>query len=310
MSEPILDLREFRDFENLELFAQKVVEGFITGLHKSPFHGFSVEFAEHRIYNPGESTKNIDWKLYGRTDRLYTKRYEEETNLRCRIVIDSSGSMYYPLERLDAIEQPNKVLFASVAALALINLLKRQRDAVGLSCFGNHEVQTATKSTIRHHKLIISELEQMLQSYREGSEAKTNLAESLHIMAQNIHRRSLVILFSDLYDWVDKEDELMDALQHLKYNKHELIVFWTTDHSTELSFDFDERPYRFVDMETGKAMKLNPCEVKEAYQQKMTAFREKVKMACLQYKIELVEANVAQGYQAVLQAYLRKRNKM
>ncbi|MDZ7847020.1 MAG: DUF58 domain-containing protein [Owenweeksia sp.] len=157
-----IDLQQFREFENLEFFARQVVEGFITGMHKSPFHGFSVEFSEHRIYNPGESTKNIDWKLYGRTDRLYTKRYEEETNLRCRIVMDTSGSMFYPKERMLEVENPNKILFSIISSLALMNLFKKQRDAVGLSLFGNYQVQTEARSTFQHHKAINTEFWKVL----------------------------------------------------------------------------------------------------------------------------------------------------
>lgn len=310
MKEETLDLQHYRDFENLEFFARQVVEGFITGLHKSPFHGFSVEFSEHRIYNPGESTRNIDWKLYGRTDRLYTKRYEEETNLRCRIIIDGSGSMFYPENRMGDVENPNKFLFSSIASLALINLLKRQRDAVGLSMFGDVEVHTEARSTYQHHKMITTEMYKALNGYNRGSGAKLGMAKTLHQVAQKVHKRSLIILFSDLFEMMEDEETIFDALQHLKYNKHELVLFWTTDKRTEVDFDFGEKPYRFVDMESGDVLKLNPSEVKQKYLEEMKSFKERLELKCLQYQIDMVEVDVAKGYHAVLQAYLLKRKRM
>lgn len=310
MKEETLDLQHYRDFENLEFFARQVVEGFITGLHKSPFHGFSVEFSEHRIYNPGESTKNIDWKLYGRTDRLYTKRYEEETNLRCRIIIDSSASMFYPENRMGDVENPNKFLFSSIASLALINLLKRQRDAVGLSMFGDIEVHTEARSTYQHHKMISTEMYKAVAGYKRNDSAKQGMAKMLHQVAQKVHKRSLIILFSDLFEVMEDEEAIFDALQHLKYNKHELVLFWTTDKRTEVDFDFGEKPYRFVDMESGETLKLNPSEVKQKYLEEMEAFKEHLQLKCLQYQIDMVEVDVSQGYHTVLQAYLLKRKRM
>ena len=310
MTDSILDLQHYRDFETLEFFARQVVEGFITGLHKSPFHGFSVEFSEHRIYNPGESTKNIDWKLYGRTDRLYTKRYEEETNLRCRLILDASPSMFYPEDRMGNVEKPNKFLFSSIASLALINLLKKQRDAVGLSLFGNHELHTEAKSTFQHHKMISTEMYKVLAGYDRKQEQAQGLVQSLHHVAQKVHKRSLIILFSDLFDMMEEEEAILDALQHLKYNKHELVIFWTTDENTELNFDFGDKPYRFIDMESGDVLKLNPGDVRSEYLKEMKEFKDRLKLKCLQYKIDLVEVDVSKGYHAVLQAYLLKRKRM
>lgn len=306
-----IDQQHFRDFESLEFFARQVVEGFITGMHQSPFHGFSVEFSEHRIYNPGESTRNIDWKLYGRTDRLYVKRYEEETNLRCRLVLDTSGSMYYPTGRQWNVEEPNKILFSVIASLALMNLFKKQRDAVGLSLFGQREVHTDARSTFRHHRAINTEFIGALEhkSRPLGADEKS-MAESLHYIARQIHQRSLVILFSDLFEMLEQEEALFDALQHLKFQKHEMIIFWTTDRQTELDFSFADKPYRFEDLETGARVKLNPSRVREAYHQKMSAFAERLRLKCLQYRIELVEADVSEGYNRILQNYLLKRKRM
>ncbi len=150
---------KLQQFSHLELIAKQVVEGFITGLHKSPFHGFSVEFAEHRLYNTGESTKNIDWKLYGRTDKIFVKRYEEETNLRCQIIIDNSSSMYFPIEK----DKQNKITFSVYCAAAMIQLLKVQRDAAGLSTFSEKiELHTQAKSSPVHYKMLFNELEKLL----------------------------------------------------------------------------------------------------------------------------------------------------
>ena len=310
MEQAKIDIGNFRGLEHLEFFARQVVEGFITGLHKSPYHGFSVEFSEHRIYNPGESIRNIDWKLFGRTDRLYVKRYEEETNLRCNLVVDTSSSMYFPQEKIDDPQNPNKLLFAATASLALVNLLKKQRDAVGLHLFGNREVHTPTKTTLQHHKVINLELYKALQDSFLKRKPEVNLAEGLHRMAQASHKRSLIILFSDLFEFAENEDEILDAFQHLKHQNHEIIIFWTTDHQHELELDYESRPYRFVDMETGQELKLNPGETRKAYQKGVQEFRERLKLKCLQYRIDLVEADVSKGYFPVLQSYLLKRKKL
>jgi len=216
----LLDNLEVRDLGNLELLAKQVVEGFIIGLHKSPFHGFSVEFAEHRLYNPGESTKNIDWKVFARTDKLFTKRFEEETNLRCQIVIDASSSMYFPKE-----SESNKLQFSSLAAAALMNLLKKQRDAFGLSIFDsavrNH---TKAKSSTAHYRLLLTYLDKLLNNPEDNK--TTAAAQALHQIADSIHRRSLVVIFSDMFEQSEATDQLFSALQHLKHNKHEVILLF------------------------------------------------------------------------------------
>ena len=213
----MIDRKNIQTFENLELLAKQAVEGFITGLHKSPFHGFSVEFAEHRLYNTGESTKHIDWKLYVRTDKMFVKRYEEETNLRCRIILDHSSSMYFPKLEKPTLEEPNKMLFSICCTAALMNLLKRQRDAVGLSIFSeNLELHTSERSTTQHHQLLLHELEKI---WNHQVEQKSTFAvDALHEIAENINKRSLVILFTDMMDNSEQTDELYAALQHLKFN--------------------------------------------------------------------------------------------
>mgnify|MGYP003648178740 FL=1 len=307
INEDLLNIGEYRDFEHLEFLAKQVVEGFITGLHKSPFHGFSVEFSEHRIYNPGESTRNIDWKLFGRTDRLYTKRYEEETNLRCRFMLDCSGSMFYPEEGMANVKEPTKILFSVIATLALMNLLKRQRDAIALSLFGSSDLQTESGSTIKHQKALSTELYKVLEGYHRGGQAKISLIDQLHLMAERTSRRSLLIIFSDFYEVQEQPEEFYSALQHLKHGKHEIIVFWTTDNRTEMDFKFESRPYKFIDIESGESFKLNPQDYRSAYVERMQTFKDELKQKCLQYKVDFVEADVRQGYHQVLQSYIIKR---
>ena len=289
--------------KNLELLARQVVEGFITGLHKSPFHGFSVEFAEHRIYNTGESTRNIDWKLFARTDKLFVKRYEEETNLRCQIVIDNSSSMYYPEEGI------NKISFSIYAAASLIHLLKRQRDAAGLSIVNEVlEFNSPCTSNSVHQKLLFSKLEQLRNA--PPKLRKSNLASNLHQIAEVLHKRSLVVVFSDMLQSGGNEEELAAALQHLRYNKHEVILFHVTDKKTEVDFDFDNQPYLFTDSESGEKIKLFPQQIKEQYLTQLAQFRHQLKLRCAQYKIELIEAEVGNDFSQILIPFLAKRSKL
>ncbi|RYD77707.1 MAG: DUF58 domain-containing protein [Sphingobacteriales bacterium] len=293
-------------YGNLELLAQQVVEGFITGLHKSPFHGFSVEFAEHRQYNNGDNVKNIDWKLFAKTDKLYSKRFEEETNLRCQFVIDVSSSMYFP--------QPknNKLTFSIQATASLMYLLKKQRDAFGLSLFTDEILLNShAKSTTVHQKYLFTQLEELL--LRPKINARTNLSEALHQVAELIHKRSLVIIFSDLFNTqnsADKTDDFFDALQHLKFNKHEVVVFNVVDKSKEVNFDYENRPYQFVDMETGEAVKVNTGQVKENYVNAVSSYRQQISLKCAQYKIDLIDADINEGFYPILQSYLIKRQKL
>lgn len=301
-----------KQFSQLELLAKQVVEGFITGLHKSPFHGFSVEFAEHRLYNTGESTRHLDWKLYARTEKLFVKRYEEETNLRCQIVIDTSSSMYFPVADNAGVDNVNKVGFATYAAAALVHLLKRQRDAFGLSLFSDDvHVHTDARSTQVHAKLIFNELEKLLKPMQADQRKGSSGAQALHQIADKIKRRSLVIVFSDMLENSDKsQDDLWAALQHLRHNKHEVILFHVADKRQELDFEFENRPYRFIDMESGEELRLNPADVKEAYLASMVDFGKQLKLKCGQYGIELVEADINRKFDQVLLPYILKRKKL
>tara|TARA_B100000963_G_scaffold105554_1_gene91605 strand:+ start:217 stop:1137 length:921 start_codon:yes stop_codon:yes gene_type:complete len=302
----MLEKRHFKKIDNLDLLAKQVVEGFITGLHKSPFHGFSVEFAEHRLYNSGESTRYIDWKLFARTDKLFVKRFEEETNLRSRIIIDQSSSMYFPYEKTSSTSKYSKIHFSIVCAAALIHLLRRQRDAVGLSLFSDIiNLHTSEKTSIKHHQFLIYKLENAL---KQNFLMKTsNLVDGLHQIAENIHKRSLVILFSDMFDNTKKSSELLSALQHLKFNKHEVILFHVMDKSKEFKFDYENRPYKFIDMETSEEIKLTPNEIRKNFINNSKKFQEDLKLKCLKNKIDYVETDVNKGFDSVLLSYIRKR---
>lgn len=297
---------DLQDFGNLDLLARQVVEGFITGLHKSPFHGFSVEFAEHRQYNNGESVKNIDWKLYGRTDKLFVKRFEEETNLRCHLVLDVSSSMFFPENEF------NKLLFSVYSAASLMYLFKKQRDAFGLSYFSDKlELFTPAKSTAVHQKFLFSELEKLMN--RKSKQQKTAVASSLHEIAELLHKRSLVIIFSDMFERGTNEDslnEIFSALQHLKYNKHEIVIFNVLDYKKELEFKYEDRPYHFVDMETGEELKIHSTQVRNAYIKSVRSFHESLKLRCAKYHIDLIDADINVGFYQVLHSYLIKRHKM
>ena len=298
-----------RNLGNLKLLARQVVEGFIIGLHKSPFHGFSVEFAEHRLYNQGEPMKNIDWKVFARTDKLFTKRFEEETNLRCQIVIDSSSSMYFPEVTKQSKDYINKLRFSAIAAASLMNLLLKQRDAFGLSIFDDDlRQQSNVKASTSHYRLMLTYLDQIIHNPERNR--STSAAKSLHQIADSIHKRSMIIIFSDMFEQTANTEELFSALQHLKHNKHEVVLFHVVDKSKEVNFEYTNRPYLFIDMETGEKVRLQPSQVKENYVNQMKSFMEELQFKCLQYKIDFVEADIHKGFRTILQSYLVKRARM
>jgi uncharacterized protein (DUF58 family) len=305
-----IDSEAPRRFGNLELLARQVVEGFITGLHKSPFHGFSVEFAEHRIYNPGESTRHIDWKLFARTEKLFVKRFEEETNLRCQIVIDNSSSMYFPSygQRSD---MPSKIGFAVESAAAISYLMRKQRDAVGLSIISDQtEIHTKARSSGLHHQVLLGHLGKLYQKENQALNKTSNTSEILHYLAENIHKRSLVIIFSDMLENESKPEKVFSALQHLKHNKHEVILFHVYEKNKELNLEYDHRPMKFIDMETGQELKLNPADIKNQYVARMTDFFNEIRLKCMQYHIDFVPADINEGFEKILLSFLIKRSKL
>ena len=303
------NLEEFQDFDNLELIAKEVVEGFITGLHRSPFHGFSVEFSQHRQYNEGESTRNIDWKLYGRSERLYVKQFEEETNLRCQLVIDTSSSMLFPYHKGEKF-QFNKLSFAVYCSAAIIYLMRRQRDASGLTLFSNKvEFHVEPRLSSVHLDLMYSQLGDLLKPEKSALKKSTNAVEVLHQIADNIHKRSMVVIFTDMIESADTE-EIYQALQHLKYNKHEVLLFHVTDKKHEEELVYSNRPHRFIDLETGEQIKLKPQEVKREYAKMMKQYVDELKLKCGQFHIDIIEADINDNFRHVLQSYLIKRGKL
>jgi uncharacterized protein (DUF58 family) len=289
-------------FKHLELLANQVVEGFISGMHKSPFHGFSAEFAEHKVYNQGESTKYIDWKLFAKTDRLYTKRYEEETNLRCHLIIDNSSSMHYPKLKEGEPFYESKIGFSVLASAVLMNLLKKQRDAVGLSVFSDaYEYYAPEKGSDRHHRMILNKLEDLLENPKVPKPTET--VTFLHQIAEKLHRRSMIVLFTDMFQ-EGEETALFNALQHLKHDKHKVVLFHVIDEKRELNFDFDNAPRKFIDVETGESVNLFAENIKETYEKNVESYFKKVAMTCAQNKIKYVPVNVGANFEKILTTYL------
>ncbi len=291
--------------DNLELIARQVVEGFIIGLHKSPFHGFSVEFAEHRLYNPGDPLRHIDWRVYGRTDKLFVKRFEEETNLRCCIMLDTSSSMHFPKDG----NKPSKLQFSCVAAASLMQLLKRQLDAASLALFDQQvNYLSPARSANSHYRMLTNELQRVMDNPVENK--TTNASKAIHLIAEQMHKRSLIVIFSDMMDDADNIEELFSAIQHLRYNKHEVVLFHVADGEQEIYFEFENRPYEFVDMESGDRIKLQPQQIKEQYVTRMKEFREMIENRCHQYQVDRVAVDLSKPVEEVLHAFLIKRNKL
>lgn len=280
---------------NMELVARLVVEGFITGLHKSPYHGFSVEFAEHRQYMPGDEPKHIDWKIYGKTDRYYIKQFEEETNLKSYIILDASRSMAYSSNG-----KMSKLEYASYVAAALSYLMVQQRDAVGLTVYDEkvriHMPPHASKSYL---KAILKQLE-----LTEGSN-KTGTAASLHQIAERIKRRGLVIILSDLFD---KPNEVATALKHFRHKKNEVIVMQILD-PLERTFAFGSDAV-FRDMETAEEITTQPHHLQKAYQEEMKKFLDYYKKECRENNIDYVLLDTSTPFDTALFQYLSKRKMM
>ncbi|HEY9535174.1 MAG TPA: DUF58 domain-containing protein [Mucilaginibacter sp.] len=300
------DDQQIQQLANLELLARQVVEGFITGLHQSPFHGFSVEFAEHRLYNNGESVKNIDWKLMARTDKLFVKQFEEETNLRCYLLLDTSSSMNFPEKGID------KLQFSIYAIASLMYLFKKQRDAFALGVFSDKmDWISPVKSTSAHLFYLYAELEKLYSNPKKNT--ATNITQVLHQVAEQIRKRSLVIIFSDMLENdldPEKMNALFAAIQHLKYNKHEVVIFNVTDKQKEHDFNFDNRPHHFIDIESGDEVKVHPGKIREAYQSALQNYKRQLELKCAQYHIDMVDAAISNGYYNILKSYLIKRNSM
>jgi uncharacterized protein (DUF58 family) len=278
----------------MELRARLVVEGFIAGLHRSPYHGFSVEFAEHRPYMPGDPLKNIDWKVFSRTDRYFVKEYEEETNLKAYLLIDTSGSMGYSSNGTSKLE------YTSYLSAALSYLMLKQRDSVGLVIF-DQKIQKylPPKSAVSHLHVLLTQLDQLRPSQT------TNVAEALHEMAERIKRRGLIILFSDLFD---SPEAILSGLKHFRHRKHEVIVFHVLD-PKERYFDFSQEAI-FKDLETGQEISTSPYQIGDEYRKSINKWIERFTLECRQSLIDYVLLDTRVAFDEALFAYLSKRERL
>ncbi len=292
----VLDPQVVSRLGRLDLKARLVVEGFISGLHKSPFHGFSVEFVEHRQYMPGDPLKSVDWKVYAKSDRFYVKQYEDETNLRAHLVVDHSASMGWA-SRPGAV---TKLEYARSLAAALAYLMLHQQDAVGLLTFAE-KIETFVPARARrsHLQVLLRELDRMAPGGR------TALGESLHHLAERVRMRGLVILFSDL---MAPPESVLSGLAHFRHRHHEVLVFHILD-PAERTFDFGE-PATFVDQETGEEVALEPWEVRGHYKEKMSAWLERYRSECRRTQIDYVPLDTSTPYDEALFAYLEKRRRL
>lgn len=280
---------------NMELRARFVVEGFLVGLHQSPYHGFSVEFAEYRQYNPGDSVKNIDWKAFARTDRYYIKEFEEETNLRAYILLDASGSMAYRSG-----ERISKFEYASYLAASFAYLMIGQKDAVGLSIFDTKIREERPSRSARVH---LFELLRLLEKTTIGGE--TSAAEVFGEVAQRTRRRGLVLILSDLYD---DPDAIVRSIKLFRYRGHEVIVFHIVD-PMEMTFDFKTEVI-FEDLETSEKVQTQPWVIREEYQRKFLGNIEKIRHALEDSRIDYELIDTDKSFDSALMAYLHKRSKL
>ncbi len=303
---------DLQRFSNLELLARQVVEGFITGRHRSPFHGFSVEFAEHRHYRTGESTRFIDWKLFARSDKLYVKRYEEETNLRCHLVLDVSASMRYPTDKGGKAGQRSKLFFSIMAAAALIELMQKQRDAASLTLFSDKlEASTEAKMSKSHQRLLYKMLEEALEA--QNKHAAVDPAKVLHELAERLPKRGLVVVFSDFTQpdqpLEEQQQAFDDALGHIKHKGHEVVLFHVVSKKEELELNLGDAPLRLIDLETGKEVKARPEQIQEKYRKKMQEHVEAMRYIAVKYGMDWHEADADAGFDEVLWKYLVRRKK-
>ncbi len=300
--------------DTLELRARLIVEGFITGLHKSPYHGFSVEFAEHRPYNAGDEPRHVDWKVYAKSDRYYVKQYEEETNLRHYVVLDTSRSMRYQGEA-----PVTKLEYGATLAAALHYLMARQRDATGLVAFDDRvHTLVPPKSTPSHLRGLFARLDALMNAEPEKPDkgdkrpaaGRTAAAAALDEVAERIHRRALVVVITDLFENVAAHEALLKALRHLRHRGHEVLVFHILDAATERRLAFPDVPVAFRDMETGEEVTLQPAQLRESYREAVTAFTERFRRRCREMHADFVELDTAQPYAEALLAYLNKRRRL
>ncbi|MCC5914166.1 MAG: DUF58 domain-containing protein [Balneolaceae bacterium] len=294
----------------LEMKARHIVEGFISGLHRSPYHGFSVEFAEHKPYNQGDDFRHIDWKVYGKSERFYVKRYEAETNLRAHVVLDISSSMDFK-----HFADWSKLQYSIHLAASLMYMLHRQRDACGLILFDDDiREEYRARSSQKHLRHLYSRLEEWLSDAsgsRDTLERRSSAsARALDNLAERLKKRSLVIVLTDLFENVENHDALLSSLRHLRHEKHEVLLFNVLEHKSERELDFPDGKYLFEDMETGSEMEVVPAQVKEEYRKKVAEYTTRFKIACNEARIDFEEIDTMSAFDLALLAYLNKRKKL
>ena len=295
--------QEYNLSHKLNFYANQIVEGYIAGLHKSPFHGYSSEFAEHRLYNSGESTKHIDWKVYARTNRLYTKKYEEETNLRCQFILDNSSSMYFPSIEDPSPKNLNKIYFSCLMIASLSKLMEKQREAAGLSVFNNKlELNTEQKSSFKQYTYIYDSLQQICQL--KTNDNRTTDITNLDKIVAKLKRRSLIIVFSDLFKNINDSSELFKTLKHLKFNKHQVILFHVFDSDKELELNYSNKPKKFIDVETNDHVNLFCDGFKEEYNARVTDYFKELKKKCAKYKINYYPADIKKGFNPIINKFM------
>ncbi|HKJ46230.1 MAG TPA: DUF58 domain-containing protein [Balneolales bacterium] len=293
--------------DTLELRARQIVEGFITGLHKSPHHGFSVEFAEHRPYNPGDEIRHIDWKAYAKSERYYVKQYEEETNLRSYIMLDISPSMLFKYYG-----KWNKLQYAVHFAASLMYLMHKQRDACGLVPFDQELKQIyPAKSSYPHLQFLFHQMEQYLEwDAKKAEKRRTASADVMHELAERLHQRSLVIILSDLFENVQQQDALFSALKHLRHRKHEVILFNLLEKRTERELDLPDHKFVFSDLETGSSIDVLPVQIRKEYRNKIEEYIRRFRILCSEAHIDFEEIDTEGSFDLALLAYLNKRRKL
>lgn len=295
--------QEYNLSHKLSFHADQIVEGYIAGLHKSPFHGYSSEFAEHRLYNTGESTKHIDWKVYARTNRLYTKKYEEETNLRCQFILDNSSSMYFPALKDPSPKNLNKIYFSCLMIASLSKLLEKQREATGLSVFNNKlEINTEQRSSFKQYSYIYDSLQNICQLNNKTN--RTTDITNLDQIVAKLKRRSLIIVFSDLFKNLNDSSNLFKTLKHLKFNKHQVILFHVFDSDKELNLNYSNKPKKFIDIETNDYVNLFGDNFKEEYNARVTDYFKELKKTCAKYKINYYQADINKGFNPIINKFM------
>lgn len=304
----ILNPEILSKLSSLELRAKKIVEGFISGLHRSPYHGFSVEFAEHRPYNPGDDFKHIDWKQYAKKERFYVKQYEEETNLRCYVLLDTSSSMNFK-----HFGEWSKLRYGIHYAASLMYLMHRQRDANGLIPF-HSEIETfiPAKGTYAHLRQIYLELEKQLIREQSASDEKrkTASAKVIHEVAERLNHRSLVIIITDLFENIEQHEALISALKHLRHRKHEVLLFNVLEKRSERELAFADNRIVFEDMEGEAEIEVLPAQIREDYKAKVADYTRAFKMACSEFEIDFEEMDTEGQFDQSLLAYLNKRRRL